>query len=62
MSLDDTLAAWAASVRLPDTEAAAIRRAITGDGGLPDARWWRGFSADFAGDMVRSTRRVARVA
>jgi hypothetical protein len=64
MSLDDDLAAWAASVRLPEAAADDIfARIVTtgaqvgyGGPGL-DPRWWRRFSADFAGRMVASTTR-----
>jgi hypothetical protein len=63
MSLDDTLAAWAASARLPDAAAAGIyRRIVAGAapagepfGGL-GRTWWREFSADFANRMIASTR------
>jgi hypothetical protein len=63
MSLDDTLAAWAAIVRLPDTAAADIYQRIVAApaptrepfGGL-GRTWWRDFSADFAAQMITSTR------
>jgi hypothetical protein len=70
MSLDDDLAAWAASVRLPDTEAAAIFERIvrspaaassSSPSVLParlDPSWWRHFSAGFAARMVASNRPV----
>jgi hypothetical protein len=65
MSLDDDLAAWAATVRLPDAEAAAIFRRITGTPvpapAVPprlDPSWWRDFTADFTARMVASTRPV----
>lgn len=64
-SLDDDLAAWAATVRLPDTEADAIFQRITGTP-VParpvtspaDPSWWRHFTADFTARMVSSTRPV----
>jgi hypothetical protein len=64
-SLDDDLAAWAATVRLPDTEADAIFHRITGSP-APTRRitspaepsWWRHFTADFTARMVSSTRPV----
>jgi hypothetical protein len=63
VNLDDTLAAWAATVRLPDADAAAIYERVTAtpvtdpgpDPGL-DPRWWRQFAADFSSRMVASTR------
>jgi hypothetical protein len=63
MSLDDTLAAWAATVRLPDAAAADICRRIVAApvpaaepfGGL-GRTWWRDFSAGFASRMITSTR------
>ena len=72
MSLDDSLAAWAATVRLPDTAAADIyQRIVTAP--APDRRaagtriaqqvsagldpaWWRHFTADFAAQMITSSR------
>ena len=65
MSLDDALAAWAATVRLPDAAADGIyQRIVTTPapagkqfGGL-GRTWWRDFSADFAARMITSTRRV----
>jgi hypothetical protein len=62
-SLDDDLAAWAATVRLPDTDADAIFRQITRTP-VParrvtspaDPSWWRHFTADFTARMVSSTR------
>jgi hypothetical protein len=63
MSLDDDLAAWAATVRLADTEAAAIFRRIVqtpapvpADAPRLDPSWWRDFTADFATRMVTVTR------
>jgi hypothetical protein len=67
MSLDDDLAAWAASVRLPDADAAAVFRRIvaTPVAPAPDAAaprlkpsWWRGYNAGFAARMVASTAPV----
>ena len=63
MSLDDALAAWAASVRLPATTAADIYQRIVmtpaaaraTSPGL-DPAWWRRFSADYAARMIASTR------
>ena len=74
MSLDDDLAAWAATVRLPDADAAAIfRRILAAPVGLsvapsaaapPEAApqlspsWWRRYNAGFAARMVASTAPV----
>jgi hypothetical protein len=74
MSLDDDLAAWAASVRLPDADAAAIFRRIVAtpvapaptpvapgpDAAAPRLKpsWWRGYNAGFAARMVASTAPV----
>ena len=65
MSLDDALAAWAATGRLPDAAAADIYQQIVmtpvpaGEafGGL-GRTWWRDFSAGFAARMITSTRPV----
>ncbi len=63
MSLDDDLAAWAASVRLSGSEAAAIFQRIVSVPTAPaaaapppglDPSWWRHFTADFAARMVAS--------
>jgi hypothetical protein len=69
MSLDDDLAAWAATVRLPDAEADAIFQRIVrtpvpaaGTGARLDPSWWRHFTADFTSRMVSSTRPVRRAA
>lgn len=69
MSLDDDIAAWAATVRLPDAEAAAIFQRIvtTPTPALPvtprlDPSWWRHFTADFTARMVASTRPVRQAA
>lgn len=63
MSLDDDIAAWAATVRLTDAEADGIagRIVATPVREQPprlDPAWWRGFTADFATRMVVSTRPV----
>lgn len=63
MNLDDTLAEWAATVRLPDAEATDIyRRIVTTpvagqqlSAGL-DPSWWQEFTAEFTARMVASTR------
>jgi hypothetical protein len=63
MSLDDTLAAWAAGIRLPAATAADIYQQIVTtpapvrpvSPGL-DPAWWRRFTADFTARMVTSTR------
>jgi hypothetical protein len=69
MSLDDHIAAWAATVRLPDAEAAAIFQRIVGaPAPAPpvtqrlDPSWWRHFTADFTARMVSSTRPVRHAA
>ena len=65
MSLDDDIAAWAATVRLPDAEAAAIFTRIVGTPAPEpattprlDPSWWRRFTADYTARMVASTRPV----
>jgi hypothetical protein len=72
MSLDDDLAAWAATVRLPEADAAAIFQRIVGSAAGPatpagqpaaaaaslDPSWWRGYNAGFAARMVASTAPV----
>jgi hypothetical protein len=67
MSLDDDIAAWAATVRLPGAEADAILRRIIAAPpaaamGAPrlDPSWWQRYTAQFAARMVASTRPVAR--
>jgi hypothetical protein len=68
-SLDDDLAAWAATVRLPDPDAEAIFRRIT-HSPTPshritrqvDPTWWRHFTADFTARMVSSTRPARQAA
>jgi hypothetical protein len=73
MSLDDDIAAWAATVRLPDAEAAAIFQRIVGTPrptptSAPavtprlDPSWWRHFTADFTARMVSSTRPLRQAA
>ncbi len=69
MSLDDDIAAWAATVRLPDAEAAAIFQRIVGTPVLTppvtpqlDPSWWRHFTSDFTARMVSSTRPVRQAA
>lgn len=68
-SLDDEIAAWAATVRIPDAEAAAIFERIvqTPAPASPvnprlDPAWWRRFTADFTAQMVSSTRPVRQAA
>lgn len=63
MSLDDTLAAWAATIRLPAATAADIyqRIVITPAPARPvspglDPAWWRRFAADFTARMITSTQ------
>ena len=74
MSLDDDLATWAATVRLPEADAAAIFQRIVASAAGPaataerpvapaaapslDPSWWRGYSAGFAARMVASTAPV----
>jgi|HubBroStandDraft_2_1064218.scaffolds.fasta_scaffold94446_2 hypothetical protein len=72
MNLDDDLAAWAVTVRLPAADADAIfRRIVASPPGsavtaVPpmepapplDPAWWRGFTAGFATRMVASTAPV----
>lgn len=69
MSLDDTLAAWAATIRLPDTTAAGIyQRIITTPAPAPvisaglDPAWWRRFTADHTARMIATTRLTPRAA
>jgi len=65
MSLDDALADWAATVRLPATTAADIyQRIVTTPApagatsrGL-DPAWWRRFTADFTTRMIATTQPV----
>jgi hypothetical protein len=69
MSLDDDLAAWAATVRLPDADAAAIFQRIVAAPVGPSVAspaaapqlspsWWRRYNAGFAARMVASTAPV----
>jgi len=73
MNLDDDLAAWAATVRLPAADADAIfARIIASSPGSAalavtplldpapqlDPGWWRGFNAGFTSRMVASTAPV----
>lgn len=68
MSLDDDIAAWAATVRLTDAGADAIFRRIVGTPvqSVPSAAspalapsWWRTYNAGFASRMVASMVRAA---
>jgi hypothetical protein len=67
MTLDDGLAAWAATVRLPAPEADAIYRrilaapepAVTTRPGL-NPSWWHEFNAGFATRIIASTRPAHR--
>lgn len=66
MTIDDSLAAWAATVRLGDAEADEIYQRIVATpapgeqtaAGL-DPAWWREFTADLAAQIVMSTRPAA---
>jgi hypothetical protein len=64
MSLDDDLAAWAATVRLADADADAIFQRIVTTPVAPAAAprlapsWWRRYNAGFAARMVASTAPV----
>jgi hypothetical protein len=69
MSLDDDLAAWAATVRLRDDEAAVIfQRLVRTPAPVPvaksrlDSSWWSDFNADFAARLIASTRPARRAA
>jgi hypothetical protein len=65
MNLDDALAAWTATVRLPDATAADIYQRIVmtaapvHDSPGLDPTWWRQFAAEFAAGMIASTRPTA---
>jgi hypothetical protein len=67
MSLDDTLAAWAAAIRLPASTAAGIYQQIIAapaparavSPGL-DPAWWRRFTADYTGWVIATTRPAGR--
>lgn len=56
-SLDGLLTAWAASVRVTDAEAYAMRRGIVAapTAGVSPA-WWKGFTAQISDVMVRANR------
>ena len=61
MSIDDALAAWAASIHLPAETAADICQRIVATPAHPrtpglDPAWWRHFSADFTARMITSTQ------
>ena len=73
MNLDEELAAWAATIRVTDADAAAIFRRIIASPAGPAAEpvapsaaaaprlkpsWWRGYNAGFAARMVASTAPV----
>jgi hypothetical protein len=72
MNLDDDLAAWAATVRLPAADADAIFARIVASPTAAmvtaaptaepspqlDPAWWRGFTAGFTTRMVASTAPV----
>jgi hypothetical protein len=67
MTLDDDLAAWAATVRLPAPEADEIFHRVVATPVLAavtqpglDPSWWRTFNAGFATRMVASTRPARR--
>lgn len=76
MNLDDTLAAWAAAVRLPAgaaaeiyqrivaTPVAAAPRPVRAGRDTPglDPAWWRTFTADFTAGLVSTTRPASRAA
>lgn len=62
MSLDDDIAAWAATVRLAEDDADAIfqrivRTKVPSAAGTPRLApsWWRDYTAGFAARMVAST-------
>jgi hypothetical protein len=61
MNIDDALAAWAATVRLPAETATDIYQQIVSTPAHPrspglDPAWWRHFAADFATRMINSTQ------
>jgi hypothetical protein len=69
MSLDDDIAAWAATVRLTDADADAIfqrivRTPVRAPGVTPTLApsWWRNYNAGFAARMVASTSLARRAA
>lgn len=55
--LDDLLAGWAASVRMPEAAVEQMRQAILAEpvGGL-DPSWWRDFATDMGAVMTRASR------
>jgi hypothetical protein len=66
MSVDDVVAAWAATVRLSDATAQDIyeqimRTHISERRSVPglDPHWWRHFTSEFAAQVVTSTRPAA---
>jgi hypothetical protein len=61
MSIDDALAAWAATIHLPAETAADIYQRIVATPANPrspglNPAWWRHFAADFADRMITSTQ------
>jgi hypothetical protein len=68
MNLDETLAAWAVVVRLPDAAAADIYQQIVAEPARPstpaadgpglDPTWWRTFTTQLTADLVAATRPV----
>jgi len=70
MSLDDDIAAWAATVRLDDADAATIfQRIVATPAPLApvsaprlDPSWWQRYTADFTARMISSTRPVRMAA
>jgi hypothetical protein len=68
MSLDDTLAAWAATICLTASTAASIcQQIVTTPAGRAiseglDPAWWRGFTAGYTARMIASTRPPVRAA
>ena len=69
MSLDDDIAAWAATVRLADADAddifqRIVRTPVRSAAQTPSLApsWWRSFNAGFAARMVASTSPARRAA
>ncbi|MGH3167096.1 MAG: hypothetical protein ACRDN0_14560 [Trebonia sp.] len=67
MELDNDLAAWAAAVCLPESEADAIFERVVATPALAaapakglDPSWWREFNSGFAARMITSTRPASR--
>lgn len=60
MSIDDAIAGWADAVRLPEPAAADVyRRIVATPRAAPlAATWWRDYTVEFTGRLVRSTRPV----